>query len=134
MVWQSVLLSVHFFVLGAHTAGIMAAISSLRNYLTLFEAARKTVPFFIILYLFFGVYAYDVPKDILPVAASCIGTYALFYTKGLTLRFWLFIGGMCWLVHNAVSISIGPTLMEMMLVAANGRTVIYLLRQKSSKT
>ena len=50
--------------------------------------------------------------SLLPIAASCIGTFSLFFLHGLRMRALMLVGTGLWLVNNLLVGSIGGTLLE----------------------
>jgi hypothetical protein len=66
--------------------------------------------------------------SLLPIAASCIGTTALFFLHGLRMRALMLLGTLLWLANNLLVGSIGGTLLEACLALANLRTIAQLWR------
>jgi hypothetical protein len=64
----------------------------------------------------------------LPIAASCIGTYALYWLKGIRMRALMLVGTFLWVLNNIVSGSIGGTALECVILVTNAFT-IWRLRQ-----
>jgi len=132
MTGQNLLLSIHFFMLGAYTGGVAAAINIVRYYLSIYSIGRKFAPLFIVLYIGLGLYLYQEPKDVLAIVSAVIATCAVFYAHGMKMRILLSLCTFLWLVHNVMAMSIGPSLMEVMILLSNGRTMWYIRREQKS--
>ncbi len=60
----------------------------------------------------------------LPVTASALATIPVFKMHGITMRIVLFVCTLLWLVSNALSLSIGGTVLEAIIAAVNLWTII----------
>jgi hypothetical protein len=118
MTAQGLTLSLHFFLLGAHTGAALACISGIRNLMSVFSWGKKLAPFFYALILFMGWYTYESPVNLLPVFAGLIAVAAFFFLSGIRLRLALVCGSSLWLIHNIFVGSIGPSIMEAFMVCA----------------
>ena len=67
----------------------------------------------------------------LPILASVLGTYALFFLKGVPMRFVMLWGTALWLVHNYWVGSVGGTVLEAVLCITN---LVTLLRMRAAKS
>ena len=76
-----------------------------------------------ILHLACGVWLAEGWQSLLPIAASCIGTTALFFMHGRRMRAWMLLGTLLWLVNNLAVGSIGGSLLEACLALSNLRTI-----------
>lgn len=116
----------HFALLGQHTAVASTAVSLLRSLASL-KARKPWVGLgFVALSLAAGVWLYSGWVSLLPIAASCIGTTALFFLHGLRMRLLMLCGTLLWLVNNLLVGSIGGSLLEACLVASNLWTISRL--------
>ncbi|MGF1735670.1 YgjV family protein [Photobacterium satsumensis] len=120
----------HFFLLGAVTAGFSALLSAFRTALSVKFQSKYLAYFFIACNLIVGFYLADRWLDLLPIAGACIGTYALFCLEGIKLRLAFFVGALCWLSNNIVVGSIGGTLLEATLLSVNVVTMLRLYHQQ----
>ena len=84
--------------------------------------------FFVVLSLAFGIMPGSGWLSWLPIAASCIGTTALFFLHGLRMRVLMLLGTLLWLVNNLLVGSIGGSLLEACLALANLHTIRGLWR------
>lgn len=120
--------ALHFALLGQGTA-VAATLISLGRSLAALHARTPAVGLaFIALNLVAGAWLYSGPLSLLPVAASVIGTTALFFLHGLRMRLLMLVGTALWLVHNAALGSVGGTALEACLLLMNGRTILRLWR------
>lgn len=118
---------VHFLLLGQWTASASTAVSLGRSV----AAVRYPYPsvgwVFMGLSLLCGALLYTGWISWLPITASVLGTYALFFLKGVRMRCVMLLGTSLWLVHNHGVGSIGGTALEAVLCITNAVT-IYRMR------
>jgi hypothetical protein len=62
----------------------------------------------------------------LPIAASVMGTYALFFLQRIRMRLVMLVGTSFWLIHNLGVGSIGGTFLEAVLFLVNAMTVFRM--------
>ncbi|PSU33648.1 YgjV family protein [Photobacterium lutimaris] len=122
----------HFFLLGAVTAGFSSLLSAFRTALSVKFQSRGLAYFFVACNLAVGFYLAEQWLDLMPIAGACIGTYALFCLKGIKMRLAFLIGALCWLCNNIVVGSIGGTLLEATLLSVNVVTMLRLYRQQKT--
>lgn len=127
MVIMSLNNAVHFALLGAPTASLGATLSMLRAGLSMYTSSLWAALVFIAITLATGIGLSDRLVDMLPIVATCTGTYALFCLQGIRMRIAFLFGALCWLANNIIVGSIGGTLLELTLLAVNLNT-IYRLR------
>lgn len=118
----------HFALLGQPTAVASTTVSLLRSLASLRGRSPALGVFFIALSLGLGVWLMTGPLSLLPIAASCIGTYALFFQSGVRMRALMLVGTLCWLVNNVIVGSVGGTVLEAAIAVTNGWT-IWRMRQ-----
>ena len=68
--------------------------------------------------------------SLLPIAASCIGTFALFFLDGLRMRALMLVGTLLWLANNLLVGSIGGSALEAVLAATNAHTIWRMARSR----
>jgi hypothetical protein len=119
---------VHFLLLQQHTAAGATAVSLARSIASLKLRTPAVGLFFIALSLGMGMWLQTGWVSWLPVAASCIGTAALFFLHGLRMRVLMLAGTLLWLANNLLVGSIGGSLLEACLAAANLLTITRLWR------
>ncbi len=120
----------HFALLGQPTAVASTVVSLLRSVAALKARTPAVGLFFIALSLGLGAWLYTGWVSLLPIAASCIGTTALFFLQGLRMRLLMLCGTMLWLLNNLLVGSVGGSLLEACLVVANLWTIRRLWRAR----
>ena len=118
----------HFALLGHPTAVASTAVSLARSVASLKWRTPAVGIFFVVLSLAFGITLGSGWLSWLPIAASCIGTTALFFLHGLRMRVLMLLGTLLWLVNNLLVGSIGGSLLEACLALANLHTIRGLWR------
>lgn len=120
----------HFGLLGQPTAVASTTVSLLRSLASL-QARRPAVgAFFIALSAGLGAWLMQGWLSLLPIAASCIGTYALFFLQGWRMRALMLVGTLLWLVNNLLVGSIGGTALEAVLALTNLHTLWRMARPR----
>lgn len=118
----------HFALLAQPTAVASTTVSLLRS-LASIGAQRPAVGlFFILISAALGLWLMQGWLSLLPVVASCIGSYALFFLSGLRMRALMLLGTVIWLINNLLVGSIGGTALEAVLALSNLRTLRRLHR------
>jgi hypothetical protein len=69
--------------------------------------------------------------SLLPIAASCIGTTALFFLQGARMRALMLVGTLLWLVNNLLVGSIGGSALEAVLALTNLHTLWRMARRQA---
>ena len=118
----------HFALLGQPTAVASTAVSLGRSIASLRWRTPAVGVFFILLSAGLGAWLFKGWLSLLPIAASCIGTTALFFLHGLRMRALMLLGTLLWLVNNLLVGSIGGSLLEACLALANLRSMHSLWR------
>ena len=116
----------HFALLGQWTACASATISFGRSLASVRYPSRATGLFFMVASLMCGAWFYTSWVSWLPITASVLGTFSLFFLKRVRMRLVMLVmlvGTLCWLVHNAWVGSIGGTLLEAVLCLVNAVTL-----------
>ncbi|MFG6468919.1 YgjV family protein [Roseateles sp. BYS87W] len=112
----------HFLLLGQPTAVASTSVSLLRSLAALrWRGPRVGLSFMALSLALGGVFMHGA-LSLLPIAASCIGTFALFFLQGLRMRLLMLGGTLLWLVNNLCVGSIGGSLLELVLAVTNART------------
>ncbi|MFZ2988212.1 YgjV family protein, partial [Ideonella sp.] len=83
---------------------------------------------FVVLSLVCGALLYRGPWSLLPIAASCIGTTALFFLQGRPMRALMLVGTLLWLINNLAVGSIGGSLLEACLALTSLWTIWRMRR------
>ena len=123
---QSLILALHFYLLGASTAAAMSLLTVIRNFLSLHKKIRNVAILFMVIYVAVGIYTYEEFVDLLPIASALLGTTAVFYLSGIKMRLVMMLSTTFWIIHNAVFLSIGPLLMELFIFGVTVRTIYHI--------
>ena len=130
---QCLMLTIHFFLLDAQGGAAMTFIGMVRNGMAATGRNLKRFAWgFIGLFVAAGIIRFEEWVDALPVLSSTLGSYAIFYLKKIPMRVCFFIAGCSWLIHNIVVGSVGPSVMEAVMIAANLRTMLALHRESKA--
>lgn len=123
--------SIHFALLGAHTAVLSSLLSVVRTGLSLKTSSRIVAWLFIMISLVLGWILAERWLDMLPIIGTCIGTYSLFCLTGIRMRMAFLVGACFWMANNIVVGSIGGTLLELTLITVNSRTIYRMYRNRT---
>lgn len=120
----------HFWLLGQPTAVASTTVSLLRSLASIKARTPALGIFFMLLSAVLGLWLMTGWLSLLPIAASCIGTFALFFLQGLRMRALMLLGTGLWLLNNILIGSIGGTLLEATLALTNAHTIWRLSRRR----
>jgi hypothetical protein len=120
--------AVHFALLGQPTAVASSLVSLGRSVAAIRSRSPWVAGFFIALSLSLGAWLQTGWLSLLPIAASCIGTTALFFLKGMQMRLLMLVGTLLWLANNLFVGSIGGSLLEATIAVTNIWTLMRLRR------
>jgi hypothetical protein len=121
--------ALHFSLLGQPTAVASSLVSLGRSVAAIRSRSPWVAGFFIALSLALGAWLQTGWQSLLPIAASCIGTTALFFLKGVQMRLLMLVGTLLWLANNLIVGSIGGSLLEATIAATNIMTLLRLQRR-----
>lgn len=130
---QCMAYALHFFLLGNLSGAVSAGVSSLRSYLSLYTRSIYVAAFAVVVNLAIGLHFVHSPAGLLPVAASVLGTAAMFLLRGIPLRFVLMLCSVCWLANNILCHSVGGTVLEIFISGSNLLTMLRLARDSAAK-
>lgn len=120
---------VHFALLGNPTAVASSTMSLLRSLLALRTRSRWVAAAVIAANIGLGLALATRPSDWLPLAASCLGTYALFLLQGIPMRLMMLCGTCLWIANNLIVGSIGGTALEVVIAGVNLVTIWRMARR-----
>lgn len=124
---------VHFALLGNPTAVASSTMSLLRSVLALRTRSPWVALVIVAANIALGLYLATSPSAWLPLAASCIGTLALFLLQGVAMRLVMLCGTFLWVANNLVSGSIGGSALEIVIACVNMRTIWLMIREQKAK-
>jgi len=119
---------VHFALLGNPTAVASSTMSFLRSVLALRTRSVWVAFAVVAINLALGCALVKQPADWLPLAASCIGTLALFLLQGIAMRLAMLVGTCLWIANNVIAGSVGGTALEVVVAIVNLVTVARMVR------
>lgn len=117
----------HFLLLHNPPAAGSAGISGIRTWLSLRFRSKRLAVFFTAVYLIMGAALIDTPTGWIPVAGACCATWGILCMQGIRMRFMVLASTALWLVNNILSHSIGGTVLEAFIAAANLTTITRIL-------
>jgi hypothetical protein len=125
---QAFTYAVHFFLLGSSVAAIASLITSTRAFVSLVTRARAVAVVILAVNLAFGCLTVRSAAGWLPIIATSAGTVAFFWFTGVRMRLILLLSTACWLTNDLLVGSIGGTMLELFIGAANGTTCYRIWR------
>jgi hypothetical protein len=103
--------------------------SLLRSVLALRTRSVWVAVVIVAMNLALGVSLADRASAWLPLAASCLGTLALFLLQGVPMRLLMLCGTGLWIANNMISGSVGGTALEIVIAIVNLRTIRQMVRE-----
>ena len=123
---------VHFALLGNPTAVASSTVSLLRSLLALRTRSVWVALAIVAINVALGLSLARQPSDWLPLAASCLGTLALFLLSGVPMRLLMLCGTGLWIANNLIAGSIGGTALELVVAVVNIVTIVRMARAARS--
>lgn len=120
--------AVHFFLLGSAAAALAALVTFTRAMTSLYTRSPWVAVLILGVTLSLGLASVRTPAGWLPILGSSAGTIAFFFFGGIRMRLILLGSTACWLTNNLLLGSIGGTMLEVFIGAANGSTIFRLWR------
>jgi hypothetical protein len=116
----------HFWLLGNPTAVASSLVSTVRSLLALRTRSPWVAAAVVAVNVGLGLAIARQPADWLPLAASCLGTVALFLLQGIPMRLVMLAGTCFWIANNLIAGSIGGTALEVVVAVVNLSTIARL--------
>lgn len=113
------LLSAHFFLLGAVTAGAVIAVSVIRFAVAYFTTNKCVMYLFLGIVLILGIITYDGFEDILITVALMFSTLASFNTSEKMLRKFMAAGTVLTITHNIIIFTPAGIALEVFFLLSN---------------
>ncbi len=129
---SAALISAHFFLLGATTAGVVIAVSASRFFVSIFTTNKLLKYFFLILICSLGLATLDGYEDVFSIGAGIFGTLAAFQSNERTLRHFMLLGTTSIIIHNFIIWTPGGILLEVFFLGSNLLSYYrFYIRKKS---
>lgn len=126
----SSIIGVHFFLMGASTAGMSAELNAIRSVVATRTRNLWVMVLFIVLTLVLGVGELQHPLEVLPIVGTIASTWALFRCRGLMTRCVMWCSTACWVIHNLWLGSLGGSLIEGSFLLVNGYNIVRFYRMQ----
>ncbi|SPW27433.1 Inner membrane protein ygjV [Edwardsiella tarda] len=126
----SSIIGVHFFLMGASTAGMSAELNAIRSVVATRTRNLWVMVLFIVLTLVLGGSELQHPLEVLPIVGTIASTWALFRCRGLTTRCVMWCSTACWVIHNLWLGSLGGSLIEGSFLLVNGYNIVRFYRMQ----
>jgi hypothetical protein len=123
---------VHFVLLGQWAASASAAVSLGRSLAAVHYPYKAVGLVFMAMSLLCGALLYTSWISWLPITASVLGTFALYFLRDIAMRLVMLCGTVLWLVHNYWVGSAGGTVLEGVLCLVNAVTIWRLWRKNTT--
>ncbi|AHF75009.1 Inner membrane protein ygjV [Candidatus Sodalis pierantonius str. SOPE] len=124
----SLIIGLHFFLMGANAAGMSAVLNTLRTLVSTRTRSVWAMLVFIALTLGLGLPKVRYGVELLPIVGTVASTWALFRCSGLTTRCVMWCSTACWVTHNIWLGSIGGSLIEGSFLIMNGLAIVRFHR------
>ncbi|GAA3899253.1 MULTISPECIES: YgjV family protein [Gibbsiella] len=124
----SLIIGIHYFLMGASAAGSSAVLSACRNLVAIRTCSLWVMWIFLALTLVMGLSRFHHWIELLPIFGTTISTWALFRTRGLTTRCVMWCSTACWVTHNIWLGSIGGSLIEGSFLVMNAFNILRFRR------
>lgn len=128
---QALTYAVHFTLLGVYAAAVASLVTLARAFISLRTRSPYAAAAILCVTFALGLTFADGPRGWLPIVASSCGTVAFFFFEGIAMRGVLLLSTALWLTNNFLAGSVGGTLLELVIGAANGSTCFRLLRDRA---
>ena len=129
---SSAIFAVHFMLLSAIPAALSELITAARYYVADKYKKKLVCLVFIGFYMLCGVFVADSLFDTLPFLASIIGTIAIFFFNGISMRILFILGQSMWLAYGVVVFSLGGIILYLSLITMTATTIYRLYKVENN--
>lgn len=132
----TLVMSAHFFLLGAYSAGISAGLNGTRTLVSIRYPRIIFMYLFMALTLLFAGAQVSTAIELLPIIGTLLSTYALFKLDGIKMRCFMLCSTACWVIYNISLGTIGGIIIESIFLVINGSTTyrIFKTQRETKKT
>jgi hypothetical protein len=127
---ESLTYVLHFALLGNPAAAASALVSAVRSFLAIRFRSAWLAAVIVVVSVALGFAFSKGGAGWLPVVGSCIGAVAVFTLRGIPMRLVLLASTFLWLANNALSHSIGGTLLEASIATASVTTIVRMVAER----
>ncbi|WP_431312589.1 YgjV family protein [Psychromonas marina] len=128
----SIVMMVHFLLLGALTSASVVALGALRTFISTKTKSTPVMLLFVAAIIGVGLMTLTSQAELLTIIGTSVATIALFKLEGIAMRACILLNSLCWLINNFYLGSIGGTAVEFTFVIINLYS-IYKLYSASPK-
>ena len=116
---SAALISTHFFLLGAITAGFIIAASATRFLVSIFTTSPYLKYIFLVIIISLGVYTFDGYEDFFAIFTGIAATFAAFQSDEKRLRQFMMAGTSSIIIHNILIRSPAAIALEIFFLGSN---------------
>jgi len=133
---STILFATHFFMLGAFSGALLNVLSMLRNIIICFKKEKWATPkiWFPVFAILFAIAVYfsgDGLLGILPFAGCMFMSIGLHIDNSTVARRYIICSSPCWLIYNAINLSIGGVIAEIInLISLVSSIIRYDIKKK----
>jgi len=120
LIFSSVFLGVHFFLLGQIVAAVIAIVSIARKVMAYFYPESQSMYVFLLIGVLVTFYFYEHWHNILAFLAMCLLTVGNFRSHDHPLRLWQMAGTSTWLLHNVLTKTPMGVVVELVFLIGQG--------------
>ena len=113
------LISVHFFLLGAVTGGLVIAVSAFRFLVSMYTTDSRLMWVFLMLIGGLGIWTFSGYEDIFSIAMGTLGTLAAFQASEKRLRQFMMAATSCAITYNVLIFSPAAIALEIFFLGSN---------------
>jgi hypothetical protein len=117
----------HFMLLGRPPAASSAAVSGVRNLLSVWFRSAWLAAASVAANVAVALWLDTRGSGWIPVVGSCVGAVAVFTLEGVPMRLVLLSSTGLWLLNNVLSRSIGGVVLETLIAAASLTTISRMI-------
>jgi len=113
-----------YYSIESYTAAAIVVSVAIRIFLSLkYKKSWSMTHLFFATSIIIGLLTYESVKDLFPVLASMLGTYAFFQCEQSKMRFVLIAAAAAWIVHNVMAGFIMASLHEAIAIGIHASTI-----------
>lgn len=116
---SAILISIHYFLLDATTAGIVIGIGAMRYLVSIYTQHVAVKWLAVITMLALGTYTFDAAEDVLAIAATIFGTFAAFQPDQRKFRIIAMLGTLCLITFNTLIWTPAGIALELFFLGSN---------------